>query len=106
MNIHNYIKKFTILITIMVYSSTYAGTNSGTITSYHLNKDVASRGACITMTPALSTGWACLWKDNMLYAEFNALILGAHMLGRNCEIIWGSIEPTNGYAIISMATCN
>lgn len=81
-----------------------AATHTGTVTLYHLNKDVAGRGPCVQMAPAVpGTGWACLWKSSQLYPETRDLLLHAYLDGKTCTVV-GNPDP-NGHLLISIAEC-
>jgi hypothetical protein len=76
----------------------------GTITMFHLNGDVADRGVCVQMTPALpASGYACLWKANPLYKEITTLLLAGYMVGKSCRVAWAA--PTDGLLQIVWAEC-
>jgi hypothetical protein len=80
-----------------------AGSASGTITVYHLNNTIPNRVACIQMAPALPTGWACIYSDQSIYKEINALLLTAYMSGKYCQILWDTTDGS--YAKISAVFC-
>jgi hypothetical protein len=62
--------------------------NVGKITVFHLNGDVADRGVCVQMNPALPATWACLFKSNPLYKELTALLLAAQAADKTCKVSW------------------
>jgi hypothetical protein len=64
-----------------------AGSNTGTITQYYLDNTVLGRGACIEMSPALATGYACTWVSP-LFKEQNELLLDAYLNKKACSIAW------------------
>lgn len=82
-----------------------AASQTGTISQYHLNSDVAGRGVCVTMSPGLpGTGWACLWKDNPLYNEISQALLQAIVNNRQCNVNWATTD-SSGHALINMVSC-
>ena len=78
--------------------------HSGTIALFHLNGQVPERGVCVQMVPAVpGTGWACLWKSNLLYKEITALLLEGHAIVKSCQV--GYTSGPDGHASILWATC-
>jgi hypothetical protein len=67
----------------------YAEENTGKITAFHLNGDIADRGVCVQMNPALPAPfWVCLFKSNPLYKEITALLLAGHASDKTCKVSW------------------
>ncbi|MCB2077233.1 MAG: hypothetical protein KDE55_05990 [Novosphingobium sp.] len=65
------------------------------------------RGACIQTQPAIPNafrGWACLWKDNPLYAEIDRLLNDAFTRDMPCDIEWAD-RPRSHSAEISSVSC-
>ena len=85
-------------------ASAGAEQHAGTITRYHLNADLPDRGACVTMSPGLVSGWACVWKSNPLYKEISAVLLTGFASGTQCHVYWRTGDP-QGNALIYAADC-
>lgn len=74
---------------VMAYEQT------GYITDYHLSSAFPTRGPCIKLNPAISgSGWACLWKDNVLYEEFKEVLLQAYSNTKSCKVM-GNFDANN-----------
>ena len=76
------------IVMMISTSNAFAALHTGTISLYHLNSEEEDRGACIQMSPAIpeGNGWACLWQDNEIYKEINALLLTGYATGNTCTI--------------------
>jgi hypothetical protein len=93
-----------ITLFLSVTAGARAEDHSGTIALFHLNGQVPERGVCVQMVPAVpGTGWACLWKSNLLYKEITALLLEGHATGKSCQI--GYTNGPDGHPSILWATC-
>ena len=94
----------TFAVLSLISASSFAGNATGKITEYHLNSSVPGRGACIQMNQAISTGgWACLYLNNPLYKELNAMLLSASIAGKTIQVNWTATDA-NGFAIFNWAT--
>jgi hypothetical protein len=95
------------LALLIVFSCASTAANAvesvGKITAYHLNGDIADRGVCIQMNPALPGIWVCLFKSNPLYKELTALLLAGHAADKTCKVGW---TATGTWAEIRWAECN
>lgn len=83
------------------------GVENARILALHYNTRVQGRGLCIQSQPAVPRslrGWACLWKDNPLYAEMDALLNEAHARDMACRIDWDD-RPREGLAEITLVEC-
>jgi hypothetical protein len=80
------------------------GQATGTITLYNLNGTIQNRGACVQMNPAVPNGWACIWRNNLLYPEISLMLLEARMQGKQCSLGWSTTDGS-GYAMIDWAQC-
>ncbi len=78
----------------------------GKVIEYHQNSEVAGRGACIQMDPAIPAagGWACLYTNNALYREITALLLSGNATGNNCQVAWSATGEW-GEAVIAWVSC-
>ena len=83
-------------------SNTSFATSSGpgTILVLDLNGSIANRGTCVqTISPSLpGNNRACVYGDNRLYNELNALLLQAYIFGRRISVAW-----PQGFFIIDQA---
>jgi hypothetical protein len=81
------------------------GTYTGTITLVHLNSEVAGRGVCVMMNPALPQfgGWACLPTASPLYKEITSVIYMAYATEKTCSL-WVLFNGA-GYNEIRVAQC-
>jgi hypothetical protein len=97
---------FTAAALVAMSGSSFAAQGSGTVVTYHLNVDVAGRGACIRTNPPLpGNGWACVWDTEQLYNELNALLNAAYVNGKTCTIVTSGTDPY-GTGIIGIAECD
>lgn len=92
---------------MLLSGTSLAASHSGQISAYSLNgtATVFGRGACIQMSPSISTSWACVWKDNYLYQETTDLLRDASADVRTCTIFWSATD-SSGYAIIETFSCS
>jgi hypothetical protein len=88
-----------------VTSTSFAAQGVGKITTYHLNGNVAGRGACVQTTPALPGTWGCVWYSNQLYKELNELLREAYFSGKTCTIAWNE-DDYFGLHLISVVECD
>lgn len=75
-------------LSLLISQSALAVTNTGRITTFHLNSDVAGRDACVRMTPNLTAfdGWACVFNNNPLRSQLTTLMREAYERSRPCDI--------------------
>jgi hypothetical protein len=62
---------------------------TGKIIIYHLNGQIADRGACIQMNPPLPGigGWACVFTaNNNLFDQLNDLFRDAYLSAKDCVV--------------------
>ena len=97
---------FTAAALVTTYGTSFAAQGSGTVVTYHLNVDIAGRGACIRTNPPLpGNGWACVYDTQQLYDELNALLNAAYINGKTCTIVTFGPDPY-GNGIIEIAECD
>jgi hypothetical protein len=84
----------------------FIGNHHGRIDLVHLDSDVQGRGACVQMKPAIpgKSGWACLWRNNPLYAEMRELIHSAFITGKRCVLYWNAVD-NYGHKTIQIVEC-
>ncbi|MFN0262602.1 hypothetical protein ACKTEK_01870 [Tepidamorphus sp. 3E244] len=84
-----------------------AGIDNAAILRLHYNSRADGRGICIQTQPAVPRayrGWACLWKDNPLYAEIDRLLNDANARNLACNIEWND-RPRGSYAELQVVSC-
>ncbi|MCB1479383.1 MAG: hypothetical protein KDJ62_11035 [Rhodobiaceae bacterium] len=84
------------------------GIQNARIARLHYNSRAGNeRGACIQTQPQIPgsfRGWACLWKDNPLYAEIDRMLSDAFMQNMTCDIEWAD-RPRTRYGEIEVVSC-
>ncbi len=96
-------------LSLWVFSISAAESSDGVINRIYLTKGVADRGACIKMTPAItsSSGWACLYgkSSNHAYQEMTSLLLTAYASKAACTVFWDAEVTPPGHADIKTIEC-
>jgi hypothetical protein len=93
---------------MVVSSAAMADSRTGKIDSYHLSRDLASKGmgVCIRMAPPLpGTQFACLQRANGAYREITDLLRDAFIAKKTCTVVWYDYEPAYGHAVIDLVQC-
>ncbi len=103
------IKISMIFLTVNIISiSNVLADHTGVITLYTLTAQATNqdRGPCITMSPAIpGSGYACLYKSNLLYKELNALLLAMYTTkNSSCGIEWSG-DDVSGHKILANINC-
>ena len=95
-----------VLSMVSMSSASFAAQGTGRVINYHLNGEVPGRGACVRTNPTLpGTGWGCIWYNDHLYKEYEALLLQAYVYGKTCTIRWSSTD-VNGHGLVDLIECN
>jgi hypothetical protein len=93
------------LLACLVARVAAADSAAGKITVFHMNGEVADRGVCFQMIPAVAgQPWMCLYKDNYLYKEITSTLMAAYLADRPCTITWNTLDA-NGFKKIAWITC-
>ncbi|MCB1482447.1 MAG: hypothetical protein KDJ55_10850 [Rhodobiaceae bacterium] len=84
------------------------GIQNARVARLHYNAGAGNeRGACIQTQPEIPNSfrnWACLWKDNPLYAEIDRMLSNAFTQNIACDIEWAD-RPRTRYAEIAVVSC-
>jgi hypothetical protein len=102
-------KKVTVLALAFVLALSVvpvmAASHTGTIIVMHYNPDVRGRGVCVRTNPVgPSTGWFCLYNNNTLSEDINALLREAYIFGRSCTLEWDTSDQ-NGALVLTRVGC-
>jgi hypothetical protein len=101
-------RKF-ILIVTLAFLPIFVGAagHQGVISQVHINSNVANRGLCVQMEPAIptSTGWGCIWSDsNARHTEITSMLLTGYAASKQCAISWGETD-SSGHVKIYGGSC-
>ena len=84
--------------------------HTGVINVYNLQAGIPGippdRGACVATNPLIpgASPWACLYKNNALYEEFNDLLRTAYMQRKTCTLGWARLD-VNNHKLLDFIDC-